>query len=78
MKNWFVYLVECSDSSYYCGITNNLQKRLQAHNDGKGAKYTAGRRPVVLVASRGGMTHAEAARREYEVKQRPKKEKFLL
>jgi putative endonuclease len=46
--NWFVYILLCSDGSYYCGATNNLAKRLKAHNDGKGAKYTRARRPVFL------------------------------
>lgn len=78
MKNWLVYLVECKDGSYYCGITNDLQKRLGAHNAGKGAKYTSGRRPVILVAFRGGLTHSEAARREADVKKRPKRDKVLL
>ena len=39
-KHWFVYLVECGDSSFYCGVTNNLDKRMSDHADGKGAKYT--------------------------------------
>jgi putative endonuclease len=46
---WFVYLLRCSDNTFYIGITNNLEKRLQTHNDGRGAKYTRGRCPCVLV-----------------------------
>ena len=38
-KPWFVYLVECKDGSFYCGVTNNLEKRMKAHKTGKGAKY---------------------------------------
>ena len=46
---WMIYILECNDSSFYTGITNNLKKRLEAHNQGKGAKYTQGKRPVELV-----------------------------
>jgi len=45
---WYVYLLECSDSSLYCGITNDLEKRIATHNSGKGAKYTKVRLPVKL------------------------------
>ena len=48
----YTYIVRCSDGSYYTGWTNNLEKRMKEHNEGrKGAKYTRGRRPVVLVYS---------------------------
>jgi len=50
MKKWYVYLVECADHSYYCGITTNVDRRIDEHNSGKkGAKYTSARRPVVLI-----------------------------
>ncbi len=68
---WVVYLVQCSDHSLYCGITNNLKNRLAAHNSGKGAKYTRYRRPVTLVATSSGMTRREALQLEYRVKQVP-------
>jgi len=68
---WFVYLVQCSDQSLYCGITNNLKNRLAAHNSGKGAIYTRSRRPVVLVAASSGMTRRDALKLEYRVKQVP-------
>ena len=48
---WIVYLLACADGSLYCGITNDIAKRLTAHNAGKGARYTSGRRPVRLVWS---------------------------
>ncbi len=48
-KKFFVYLLRCSDGSLYCGWTNDLKRRLAAHNAGKGAKYTKSRRPVKLV-----------------------------
>ena len=46
---WVVYLLRCSDDSLYCGVTNDLEKRIAAHNSGSGAKYTRSRRPVELV-----------------------------
>ena len=46
---WQVYIIKCSDDTYYTGITNNLNARIEAHNSGKGAKYTKNRRPVHLV-----------------------------
>ncbi len=50
MKNkYYVYIVECSKGTYYTGYTNDLEKRLKLHNDGKGAKYTRSRKPVKLV-----------------------------
>jgi len=65
----FVYIVECRDGSYYTGWTNNLEQRLEAHNQGKGAKYTRGRRPVKLVYQEELPSKEEALRREYAVKQ---------
>jgi putative endonuclease len=64
--SWFVYIVECRDGSLYTGITNDLVKRLAAHNAGTGAKYTAPRRPVRLryqetVADRSSASQREAA-----------------
>ena len=44
----YVYIVQCSDNTLYTGWTNNLEKRIKAHNEGKGAKYTMGRRPIEL------------------------------
>lgn len=67
-KSWFVYLVRCSDRTYYCGVTNNKKKRLAAHNAGTGAKYTRSRRPVVLVWSRRCRTKSLAFQAEYATK----------
>jgi putative endonuclease len=50
-KKWFVYLLECADKSYYCGITTDLHRRVNQHNKKKGAKYTAARLPVRLIES---------------------------
>lgn len=70
-NNWIVYLIRCSDSSLYCGVTNNLANRLKAHNTGKGAKYTRSRRPVALEAISSRMTKSEALKLEYYLKQVP-------
>jgi predicted GIY-YIG superfamily endonuclease len=73
---WFVYLLKCSDSTLYTGITNNLDKRIKQHNENKGAKYTRGRGPVALVKSFECLTKSEALKLEYQIKQLPKNEKL--
>ena len=60
----FTYILECSDGSFYTGWTNNLERRVKAHNAGKGAKYTKSRKPV--------------KRREWEIKQLSRVEKWKL
>ena len=70
-KTWVVYLVRCSDGSLYCGVTNDMAKRLIAHNSGRGAKYTRSRQPVTPVAVSPGMSKREALQLEYRVKQQP-------
>ena len=45
----YAYILKCADDTYYCGYTNDLENRIKKHNQGKGAKYTRGRLPVVLV-----------------------------
>ena len=67
-RQWVVYLIQCSDDSLYCGITNNLKNRLAAHNLGRGAKYTRSRRPVKLVGTSSKMTKSDALKLEYRVK----------
>ncbi|MBN2095460.1 MAG: GIY-YIG nuclease family protein [Candidatus Aenigmarchaeota archaeon] len=74
-SNWFVYLLECRDGTYYCGITNDLSKRLKAHWAGKGAKYTKARRPFRLVGSVKVPDKVAAAKLEYSIKQLPRFEK---
>ena len=64
----YTYIVECKDGTLYTGWTNNLEKRLRAHNEGKGAKYTKSRRPVTLVYQESFDTKEEAMRREYAIK----------
>ena len=74
----YTYIVECSDGTLYTGWTNNLEKRLEAHNAGKGAKYTKTRRPVKLVYQEQFETKEEAMSREYHIKQLSRKEKMKL
>ena len=75
---WFVYIVRCRDGSLYTGATNDLDKRVRAHNDGKGARYTRSRRPVELVFSRRARDKSSALRQEYRLKQLTRAEKLAL
>ena len=74
----YTYIVECSDGSLYTGWTNDLEKRIKAHNDGKGAKYTKSRRPVVLAYYEEFQTREEAMRREWEIKQMSRQKKMRM
>ena len=77
---WHVYMVRCSDGTLYTGITNDLEKRIEAHNSGKdGARYTRSRRPVTLVYSKQAESKSAAARLEYQTKKlkRLKKKKLI-
>ena len=75
----YVYIVKCSDGTYYTGYTNDLEKRLLAHNAGKGAKYTKNRIPVEIVYFEEYEDKSEAMKREYAIKQltREQKEKLI-
>lgn len=81
-RDWCVYLLACSDGTLYCGVTNDLPRRLDMHNGrlAGGAKYTRGRRPVTLAACAQGLTQGEALRLEAQVKKTPRagKEALLL
>ena len=74
----FTYILKCSDGSLYTGWTNDLERRVKAHNAGKGAKYTKSRRPVELVYFEAFATKQEAMRREWEIKQLSRVEKCKL
>lgn len=63
-----VYLVRCSDNSLYCGISNDIKRRLAEHNSGKGARYTKLRRPVELACISSAMSKSEALKLEYRIK----------
>jgi len=73
---WFAYIVECSDGSYYVGITNDLESRVSEHNAGKGASWTRMRRPVKLCFAQPFPSKSDARKREVEIKgwRREKKE----
>ncbi|MDK2979694.1 MAG: putative endonuclease [Chloroflexota bacterium] len=67
---FYCYLLECADGSYYCGWTKDVEKRVQTHNRGQGARYTRTRRPVRLVYVEELESQSEAMRREHRLKQR--------
>ena len=77
MEN-YTYIVRCADGTLYTGWTNDLKKRIKAHNDGKGAKYTKTRRPVELVYFEHLATKEEAMSREYHIKQLKRSQKQAL
>ena len=74
----YVYILRCNDDSLYTGWTNNLEKRIKAHSDGKGAKYTRARVPVELVYFEVFEDKIEAMKRDYAIKQLKRKEKLEL
>ncbi|MGL4736637.1 MAG: GIY-YIG nuclease family protein [Cellulosilyticaceae bacterium] len=74
----YVYIVKCKDETLYTGYTSNIEKRIKAHNDGKGAKYTRARRPVELVYMETYETKVEAMKREYAIKQLKRTHKMQL
>lgn len=77
---WYVYIVCCGDGTLYTGITKDLEKRIEAHNSGKGgARYTRSRRPVQLVYSEQVESKSTAAKLEYQIKRLPlsKKERLV-
>ena len=74
----YVYILRCGDASLYTGWTNNLEKRVKAHSNGKGAKYTKARLPIELVYFEEFEDKIEAMRREYAIKKLTRKEKLLL
>jgi len=77
---YVVYILRCADGTYYTGITNDIEKRLVAHNEGKvGAKYTRGRRPVELVYQEACVSRGEAQVRDAQVKRlsRPEKQRLI-
>ncbi len=77
--NWFVYIARCNDGSLYTGIARDVLLRINAHNAGRGARYTRGRGPLALCAQRRCASKGDALRLEWAVKQlaRPEKETLL-
>lgn len=74
----YTYILKCKDETLYTGWTNDIEKRLKAHNAGKGAKYTKTRRPVELVYLEHFATKEEAMKREYAIKQMSREKKLEL
>ena len=73
---WFIYVVECRDKSFYTGIAKDVPQRIDQHNEGKGAKYTRGRGPVRLLAQNGPFSQGDALRLERSIKKCSKSEKL--
>lgn len=74
----YTYIVKCNDGTFYTGWTNDLTRRMEAHNQGRGAKYTKARRPVTLIYYEAFETKEEAMKREYAIKRLSRKEKEEL
>ena len=78
MARHFVYIVRCADGTLYTGYARDAQERERVHNSGRGARYTAGRRPVTLVFSEAFRSLGAALRREHQLKQLSRVEKQRL
>jgi len=78
VSNWVCYLLRCADNTLYCGITNDLDKRLVAHNSGEGAKYTRGRSPLTLVYQENCADKSAALKRERQIKRLTREKKLAL
>lgn len=74
----YTYIVECADGTFYTGWTNQLEQRIESHNQGTGAKYTRSRRPVRLVYYEAFASKQEAMKREYAIKKLSRKDKLRL
>lgn len=72
---WYLYLLECADGSYYAGITNQLEARIDAHNQGVGARYTRGRGPVRLLEIKTYPDRSSASKAELALKRLPRSKK---
>ena len=77
-QNWKLYILRCGDGTLYTGITTDVERRLEEHRSGKGAKYTRGRAPLELVYMETGMDKSTALKRELEIKGLPRLEKEKL
>lgn len=75
---FYTYILECSDKTLYCGYTTDLEARIATHNEGKGAKYTKSRLPVMLVYSECFETKSEALKREVAIKKLTRSQKLEL
>ena len=78
MAEFYTYVLRCADGTLYTGWTTDLPRRVRAHNDGRGAKYTAGRRPVQIAYAEAHESRSAAQRRESEIKRLPRMQKLAL
>jgi putative endonuclease len=74
----YVYVLQCADGTFYTGYTTDVERRVDEHNAGEGAKYTRGRTPVEVVHTESFDTQSGAMAREYQIKQLPRPEKAAL
>jgi predicted GIY-YIG superfamily endonuclease len=77
-RAWSVYLLRCADGTLYAGSTTDVEARARAHNDGRGARYTSGRRPVAVVYREECGSRSAALRREHALKRLTRSEKETL
>ncbi len=78
MSVWYVYIAECSDRTLYVGIARNVAARIAAHDAGRGARYTRGRGPLRVLATRRCATQTRALQLEYAIKGLPREKKLAL
>lgn len=76
--HYYVYILKCGDGTLYTGWTNDIDARLAAHREGRGAKYTRGRGPLELVYTEDFTSKSEAAKREYHIKKMTREQKKTL
>lgn len=76
--SWIVYILECADKTLYTGITTNIERRMQQHESGKGAKYTQGRAPFTIAYTESCPSRSEASKREMAIKRLSRAEKLQL
>jgi putative endonuclease len=75
---WHIYLARCADDTIYCGIAKDVAGRIERHNQGRGARYTRTRRPVVLIHVERAASHGAALRREAQIKKMGRSRKEAL
>lgn len=77
---WFVYILQCSDGSFYTGSSNSVEKRFKDHKNGKGGRYTRAHKPIKLIYKETLATKSEALKREFQIKgwKRDKKIKYII
>jgi putative endonuclease len=78
MKNYYLYILRCSDDSFYTGITNDIERRLKDHDCGKGSKYVFSRRPASLVYKKRFVNRSEASKEESKIKKLDRAQKIKL